>query len=378
MRTILALLVLSRLAAAAGVEANARRGAIVFEQQRCTTCHAISVVGENPTLRFERRPGLDYTPTGIASRMWNHAPRMWAAIREAELDIPRLTEAHAADLFAFFYARHFFERRGVAARGKRVFEGKCIKCHSAHGVGKPVTEWKLPGDSVELVQRLWNHAPEMSRVLEARKRHWPQLASQELADLLIYVQNLHENRSTVNTFSLPTGMGGKTLLESKGCTGCHKGLLALEGRLVNHTLTDIAASMWNHAPAMREKAADLSLDEMREILAYIWSSDFFRSRGNVAEGRKVFNSRCGICHSNPATGAPDLKKVNRRYTAITMVWALWNHGPQMLQEVQKQKQDWPELSEADMENLIAFLDFRLRSLVWTADVPTNPKNLGPH
>jgi len=376
-RIILALLVLSRLAAAAGVEANARRGAMVFEQQKCTMCHATSGIGENAASKFERRPGRDYTPAGMASRMWNHAPRMWAAIREAELDIPRLTEAQAADLFAFFYARHFFERRGDAARGKWVFENKCAKCHSAQGAGKPVTEWKLPGDSVELVQRLWNHAPEMSKVLKTRKRLWPQLTSQELADLLIYVQNLPENRSTAHTFSLPTGVGGKALLESKGCTGCHKGLLAFEGRLVNHTLTDIAASMWNHAPAMREKAAELSLDEMREILAYVWSIDFFRSRGNVADGRKVFNLRCGICHTNPAIGAPDLKKINRRYTAIAMVWALWNHGPKMLQEVEKQKQDWPELSEADMEYLIAFLDFRLRRRGWAGEVLTNSENFGP-
>ena len=377
MRTILALLVLSRLAAAAGVEANARRGAVVFEQQRCTMCHASSLVGENPTSKFEQRPGADYTPAGIASRIWNHAPRMWAAIRDAELNIPRLTEAHAADLFAFFYAGHFFERRGDAVRGRGVFEGKCATCHSARGAGKPVTEWKLPGESVELVQRLWNHAPAMSKVLKARNRHWPQLAPQELADLLIYVQNLPENRSTVHIFSLPTGVGGKSLLESKGCTGCHKGLLALEGRLVNHTLADVAASMWNHAPDMRENVAELNLDEMCEILAYVWSADFFGSRGNVADGRKVFDSRCGTCHTNPAIGAPDLKKINRRYTAITMVWALWNHGPKMLPEVEKQKQDWPELSEADMEHLIAFLDFRLRSRVWAADVPANPTNPGP-
>ncbi len=170
-----------------------------------------------------------------------------------------------------------------------------------------------------------------------------------------------ENQSDVRTFSLPTGAGGKALLESKGCTGCHKGFLALEGRLINHTLTDIAASMWNHDPATREKTEELSLDEIREILAYIWSTDFFRSRGNVAEGNKVFSLRCGACHTNPSVGAPDLKGTNRRYTAITMVWALWNHGPKMLQEVENQQRDWPELSESDMENLIAFLDFRLRT-----------------
>jgi cytochrome c len=376
-RTILAVLVLSRLAAAAGIEANAQRGAMVFKEQKCTLCHLTLGIGENASLQFEQRLGRDYTPAGMASRMWNHAPRMWAAIRKAELDVPPLTEVQAADLFAFFYASHFFERRGDAACGKKVFEDKCAKCHYAQGAGRPVTELKLPADSVELVQRLWNHTSEMSKVLKTRKRHWPQLASQELADLLIYLQNLPENRSSVRTFSLPTGVGGKALLESKGCTGCHTELLALEGRLAKKTLTDIAASMWNHAPAMHEKAAELSLDEMREILAYVWSTYFFRSPGSVADGRNVFNSLCGICHANPSTGAPNLATINRRYTAITMVWALLNHGPKMLQEVEVQKQDWPALSEVDMENLIAFLDFRLRRRGGAAYVTTDSENPGP-
>jgi hypothetical protein len=217
----------------------------------------------------------------------------------------------------------------------------------------------------------------MNRVLKSRKRDWPQLASSELADLLAFVQNLPQHRSSAHIFSLPTGTGGKGLLESKGCTGCHKGYLALEGRLASHTLTDVAASMWNHAPDMRAKASEMSLDEMREILAYIWSTDFFRSRGDVAEGRKVFNSRCTMCHTNPVIGVPDLKRMNRHYTAITMVAALWDHGPKMLEEVEKREREWPVLSEADMENLIAFLDFKLRIRVLVTGVAPSPKGPGP-
>jgi cytochrome c2 len=355
-KTFVSLMLFVGLSVVAAFGADARRGAIVFEQQKCNTCHATSGKETKAGPNFGQRLDRDYTPAGMASRMWNHAPRMWAAIREAKLDIPRLTETDAADLFAFFYARRFFERRGDAARGKRDFEDKCAECHTSRAPGKPVTEWESLADPVELAQRLWNHSPEMLKALEARKRHWPQLSSAELTDLLVYVQNLSENKSAIPTFSLPTGARGKELLESKRCTECHKGSSALEGRLGNLTLTDIAAAMWDHAPKMREKATELSVDEMREILAYVWSTDFYRSRGNVAAGSKVFSSRCATCHGNPAGGAPDLKAVHRPYTAITMVWVLWNHGPKMLQQAEKLKKSWPELSQADMDNLIAFLD----------------------
>ncbi len=78
---------------------------------------------------------------------------------------------------------------------------------------------------------------------------------------------------------------------------------------------------------------------MREILAYIWSTDFFRARGDVAAGREIFKSRRGTCHGSAAIKAPDLKASNQcYYTAITMVWALWTHGQKMLQETQRQEQ----------------------------------------
>ncbi len=355
------MMILCGVTETSGVDADAQRGAVVFERQLCTRCHTASGRNTGTAPSFERRFERDYTPAGIASRMWNHAPRMWAAIREAQMDIPRLSEADAADLFAFFYARGFFEKRGDAVRGEHVFRTKCSRCHAAQGPGKPVNQWTSLTDSIELVDRLWNHSREMGEALDARKRPWPELSPAELADLLAYVQNLPQMRMKTATFNLPTGKGGRALLSAKGCAACHRGREALEGRLGRQTLTMIAASMWNHAPVARGQAAELSVDEMREILAYVWSTDFFRSRGDAADGRKVFGVRCEPCHGNPAVGAPDLRASGQpRYTAITMVWALWTHGPKMLQEVDNQKLNWPELSEVEMEDLIAFLDFKLR------------------
>ena len=360
-KLILALTALSCLAEAAAIGADARRGAIVFEQQKCSVCHTPSSGSPGNAPVFDRRRDRDYTPAGIASRMWNHAPRMWGAIRDAEIELPRLTKTDAADLFAFFYARGFFEKRGDMGRGKKVFQGKCARCHSSQGPGEPAARWKPLVDSVELVQRLWNHSPEMVKALEARKRPWPELSAEELTDLLTYAQSPRQAEGTAPAFRLPAGTGGKALLASKGCTRCHYGRSALEGKLGGQTLTMIAASMWNHAPVARQTAAELSEGEMRDILAYIWSTDFFRSRGDVASGREVFALRCALCHGNPSVSAPDLRKTDQGYyTAITMVWALWAHGPKMLREIESQKQNWPELSESEMENLIAFLDFKLR------------------
>ena len=343
----------------AAIEADAKRGADLFLENRCTTCHSISGVGGKLGPDLSQRLDREYTPAGIVSQLWNHAPKMWAAMREARVDLPKLTEANSADLFAFFYSTRYFERRGDAARGKRVFmEKNCVVCHVARGSAKPAKEWKSLGDPVELVGAMWNHAPEMNKANQGKDYKWPQMTSDELTDLLVYIQNLPETRSLALHFSLPNGDKGKQLLESRGCVNCHKGNMALEGRLGSRTLTDVAASMWNHAPKMREQAKELTADEVREILAYAWAQQFFQPKGNTAKGGKLFAAQCGSCHNDRSSGAPDLMAKKGTFNSVTMLSALWRHGPQMIEKMENQHKVWPVLNAADMGNLISFLGSR--------------------
>jgi cytochrome c553 len=90
-------------------------------------------------------------------------------------------------MFAFFYAKRFFEKRGDASRNKQGFTGKCAECHAAGGVGKTVTEWTSLADSVELVQRLWNHAPKIPEQAEKRKQAWPELSETDMENLTAFL-----------------------------------------------------------------------------------------------------------------------------------------------------------------------------------------------
>jgi len=101
---------------------------------------------------------------------------------------------------------------------------------------------------------------------------------------------------------------------------------------MNQTLTDIAADMWNHLPRMKQPPPALAPEEMREILAYIWTRQYFTGRGDAASGKKVFAGKhCATCHDDPSSGAPNLGKGKGAYSDITMVAALWQHGPHMLE-----------------------------------------------
>src|SRR3974377_2033263 len=170
---------------ALAIEADARRGAEFFEKQKCDTCHSVGSVlkargaGKAPDLAASI--DRDYTPSALASRMWNHAPTMWTQIAQEGMSIPSVNEQDAADLFAFFYQARYFEKPGDAARGKRAFADKrCAECHSvsAEGgpqVGPPVAQWQSLRDPIALVQRMWNPLPQMKEEAAKRKISWPEL-----------------------------------------------------------------------------------------------------------------------------------------------------------------------------------------------------------
>lgn len=338
------------------LDADAKRGAELFQTQRCNECHAVQGVGTKPSALnaapdLGRRLDRDYSPAGLASRIWNHAPQMWIAMKKANIEPPKMSEGDVADLFAFFYLARYFDKPGDASRGKAVFKDKnCGTCHAPKGPALEVEKWKSLRDPVELVERMWNHAVQMKASANYRSMAFPQLDARELTDLLVYLQNLPALRDAAYQFRLPVGSSGAELLDSKGCTKCHIGNNELTGeRIGKRTLTEIAAEMWNHAPKMRGQSTTLSSVEMREILGHLWSKSFFAARGGKADrGAKMFAANCAACH--------DSQKVvrGREMTAVTMVSALWMHGPKMMVEVEKREKDWPRLTPASVADVIAY------------------------
>src|SRR5215471_16680550 len=81
--------------------ADAQRGAEFFRTELCINCHAIRGDGGHVGPDLGRRLDRNYTPAGLASRMWNHAPVMWEAMKRQNIPLPYVSADQAADLFAF-------------------------------------------------------------------------------------------------------------------------------------------------------------------------------------------------------------------------------------------------------------------------------------
>jgi mono/diheme cytochrome c family protein len=347
---------------AAVIPGNAKRGEQLFENQRCNQCHSFKGRGGTRAPDLAKRVDRDYSPSVMASLMWNHAPEMWSAMKAQSIERPQLSPEMASDLFAYFVSARYFERRGDAARGKMAFSVK--NCSSCHGItatsptgAPPVTQWESLSEPIVLAQQMWNHGARMREAYAQKKLAWSPLTAQELTDILVYLQNLPETRGMETKFEFGASEPGEKVFQSKGCAGCHTGSMALETRLRNQTLTQIAVDMWNHQSSMKQPPPQLTQEEMRELLSYLWAHQYFRGDGNPDRGKKVFSEKsCATCHNDPSSGAPKLGKGKDAYSDITMVSALWDHGPRMLEMMNQKKLAWPRFTAQQMSDLIAYLN----------------------
>ena len=362
LRITAAVLVAAGSALAAGEAAgDARRGEQIFTTERCIQCHSLNGRGGSLAPDLGTHIGRDFTPTIMATLMWNHAPEMWEAMRTQGVPPPRLTPEAAADLFAYFVSARYFEKPGDAARGKRALTAHhCLDCHGitqSNAANAPaVAKWESLADPTVLVQQMWNHGPRMRQAYVERKIRWTPLTAQELTDILVYLQNLPETKSLSSEFQFPPSESGAALFQSKGCVECHKGAMALEERLRNLSLTGIAVAMWNHQASMKQPPPVFSQEEMRQLLGYLWARQYFRDGGNAAAGKKVFTEKgCAGCHNDPSSGAPQLGKNPEGYSDITMISILWQHGPAMLERMKQRSVPWPRFTAPQMADLIVYL-----------------------
>ena len=202
---------------------------------------------------------------------------------------------------------------GEPGKGAALFFGdkQCGICHSVNGSGgrvAPDLSGKHPGTPAMgwLVTVLWNHGPGMWRQIRQKNKPYPEMNSQEMADILAFLYQA----SSIDRAGDPSA--GQQVFKEKGCVRCHS--VCGTGGKTAPELSRIAAAgdsnawtraMLNHAGSMIAPITStlgqwpqFTGNEMNDLMAYVSLNASQPATkaggipGNAERGWSVFQSRC--------------------------------------------------------------------------------------
>ena len=168
---------------------------------------------------------------------------------------------------------------------------------------------------------------------------------------------------------------GAQVFEMQGCIQCHAlngvgpnigpdlGLVADRG----FTPAALAATMWNHAPAMWVEmklrgVARPAMDEQQaaDLFAFFYSLRFFEQPGDAGRGKALFTSKkCAVCHgiNEPPGAERNVKPVAEWMAAsdpLDLVEIMWNHSTAMRDEMARRNIQLPQLTGQDLADLLVY------------------------
>jgi cytochrome c2 len=163
------------------------QGRKVFEEKHCSQCHSIfereRKIG--PKLGSDRVYGsfLD-----IFSTLWNHAPAMAVFMRKEVLDRPQFSTSELNELISFLYMLPYLGESGNPRKGEALLRDKaCFQCHSLGRQGRrdgvSLDALGVYQSQVVLLQRMWNHGPEMIGQMESTGTAIPTFSGNDMTDI---------------------------------------------------------------------------------------------------------------------------------------------------------------------------------------------------
>ncbi|MCC6344283.1 MAG: hypothetical protein IT166_18935 [Bryobacterales bacterium] len=338
--------------------ANSNNGRQALEEQGCLGCHNFQVRprSDAPGVLSKRR----LSATRLAAAIWSHAPTIWHAREHRSFTV--LSAPQAYDLVAWFMAAGYFEQQGSVRKGGILFEAEgCLKCHAVIGkpaaspdnAGPPLSSWNTVTDPVPFLKAVWSHAPVMRAAMDRKQMNWPSLSSQEMSDILAYAGAV-AGRPKDPELVLGDPEKGKAILRMRECASCHNGKLLVGSEPRDHTLTELSATLWDHAPMMMNFPPSLNGIEISNLLAFLWQSGYFEMPGNAVHGKAVFEEKsCALCHQSSKENTPFPGR--KGFDAASMIAALWSHPPQVLEQARGKGIVWPRFDAVEMADLIAYI-----------------------
>ena len=168
-------------------------------------------------------------------------------------------------------------------------------------------------------------------------------------------------------------LAGSRVFGARGCVKCHAvngvgGKIGPDlGKLQRpRSFYDLAAALWNHAPRMADRMRSLGIQrptldarEAGDLVAFLFTLDYFDPRGDVDAGRRLFGEkRCIVCHQVGGTGGvvgPNLDALRQYASPIYLAAQMWNHGPRMATVMKSKNIPRPTFKDSELRDLITYV-----------------------
>jgi cytochrome c2 len=247
-------------AAGADPPGNPAAGQKIFEQKGCSHCHSAGSVGGKSAPELS---GLAAAGANEWTRaMWNHAQSMVGPVTTALGKWPQFMGTDMNDLIAYVSGGSPAQPEktvGDVEHGWKVFQARCIQCHSVGGNGGKIgpelgPERELPLTTTRFASLLWNHAPAMLALSQEKGIAPPTLDGAEMADLAAFLASLR--------YFEPTGSAlvGERVFNDRGCGRCHGPSAQgtplgprLQTKGEAYTAVSFTTALWKHGPKMVDR-----------------------------------------------------------------------------------------------------------------------------
>lgn len=240
---------------------DAGRGRALFASKGCSGCHTLAAgtQGSAPAvLKWESVAD----PIELARQMWNHAPKMRAAMEAKKMKVPSLTGAEINDMVV--YLSSLPPLRGLPRKfspaspetGAMLLEAKgCSGCHQG---AQSLEKKPVFTSSADFAAAMWNHAGLMKQSSELRSEEMSRIAG------YVWTQQVSSAQGSADR--------GAKVFESKGCAGCH--VSGKQPKVTN--AFEVVSGLWSHGPAMLKEVQSkgktwprLEQAQMTDLVAYL-------------------------------------------------------------------------------------------------------------
>jgi mono/diheme cytochrome c family protein len=162
-----------------------------------------------------------------------------------------------------------------------------------------------------------------------------------------------------------SNLAGARVFGEKGCGLCHaiRGLGATAGpdlsRLERKSFFDLGAAMSNHLRGVNVRKPPLGADDVASLISFLFTLQYHDQPGDAQAGEQLFGSKgCAQCHAVGGKGGqrgPGLDFLKRADSPVLVAAALWNHGPEMAEQLRAAGIPRPSFEPGELANIVAYI-----------------------